>query len=338
MYISFFILYIFHITYNMNPSIHGKFGPTTPNMISQMHHNMHNNFQQSFAPNREMIETTDYVNKRQVIHNNLNDKLLTERVVEYRILINSIDRDVKMFPSPFDMKVSFGNNNVYPNITRKFKNIKYVTLNSIMTPRTIAIDTSKTIPETPLPVVPPPPPPVPPLPAPIDYRNLYPTSSIYAQPPLVPALPTNDVMNNLENRPFLIVRAKELDSDNVLGTSPLYDSDTFILIADQKIGDMYRWKPQRTTTVYPNSLLTNLNQLTLSLLDESGKKLNIVDQVGNNIIGKNINIYVPYDFNGYVAKYSDENKYVDYTNRMTQVIYDFTFGVIENELNTQINF
>ena len=90
-------------------------------------------------------------------------------------------------------------------------------------------------------------------------------------------------------------------------------------------------------------MLGNLNNLSLSLTDERGKKLTIYDHCGKNIIGcpiKNCcsDDYDREDYNAYVERYKCKNEMVEYTNTVTQAIYEFTFGVIENELNTLTNF
>lgn len=290
------------------------------NKISNMsQQQLYSNFQNAYTPNRPIINTPDFSNPNQTLHNNLGERLFNEKVVEYRALINSSDRDIIKFPSPFKMQVAFGNSNIEPNIDEYLTNIKYVTLNNVFVPRTIAIDTSQiNLTSTP------------------PIYDIYPTSShITGTPPsaVEPSWP----LNNLSLRPYLMLKIKELDDKHMMGTNPLYKRDTFMIVPDQKIGDMYIFKPKRSTIVYQNSLLKNLGLMTLNLLDEKGNDINILDHNGNKIIGQNISSTVPYDFNSYVSNFSD-NKYVDYTNDVTKVIYDFTFGIIENELNTLTSY
>lgn len=310
--------------------MYGNFIPTTPNTKNQFNTNMNinANLQQSFTPNRPLIDAQDFINKRQVLHNNLNDKLLAERIVEYRIQISSADRDIKCFPNMFDMKASFGNANYYPNINRAFKNIKFVTLNSIMLPRTIAIDTSHVGDEEHTKHCP-------------DYLNIYPTSSQIKCTP--PPLHPSTHLHNLEFHPFLILKIKELKTDHNMSSNSFLDGDGFMLVPDHKLADMCLWKPLRTTIVYHNSLLTNISQLSFLLTDQNGKKLTLFDECGKNIIGhplKNCcsNDYDCEDYNAYVERYKCDIPMVEYTNSVTQVIYDLTFGVVENELTTMTNF
>jgi hypothetical protein len=291
-------------------------GPVTPHMQTQMNTNMYNNFQRAFTPNVPIIDAPDYVNRKQVLHDNLGEKLFSERVVEYRAIIHSGDRDRLKFPSPFRMQVSFGNANVQPNIDENMTNVKYVTLNNIWVPRTVAVDTSK-----------------------IDIPNkIYDISPVNSYITGTVSSPENIYpWENMGLRPYLLLKVKELDDKHLMGTSPCFQRDSFMLVPDQRVGDMYIFKPKRSTIVYPNSLLKNLSMFTLDLLDEKGRNIHIVDQNGKKIIGQNISNNVPYDLNKYVELYG-ENRLVEYTDESMQVIYDFTFGIIENELNTMTTY
>ena len=292
---------------------------TTPYIQRQMQTSMYNNINQAFSVNTPLISAPDFENKRQTLHDNLGDKLFGERVVEYRALISSSDRDIKKYPSPFKMQVSFGNTNSTPNIDEYLTNVKYVTLNNVFVPRTVAIDTTQIN----LTAIPP-------------VYTIYPTSSHLTGTPPTASDPSW-LLDNLGFRPFLMLKIKELDDKHMMGTNPLFQRDSFMIVPDQKIGDMMIYKPKRSTIIYPNSLLKNLSMLTLNLLDENGSDINIVDQSGNKIIGKNISSSVTMDLNAYFDKYKDD-RYVAYTNDVTRVIYDFTFGVIENELNTNTTY
>lgn len=288
--------------------------PMTPYMHNQMQTSIYNDFQKTFTPNTPLIDASDYTNRKQVLHNNLGEKLFNERVVEYRAIIHSGDRDRTKFPSPFKMQVSFGSANVSPNLDEYMTNIKYVTLNNIWVPRTVAVDTSK-------------------IDLPNKKYDIYPVNSYVSGLPLT----MDNPWDNLGLKPFLLLKVKELDDKHLMGTSPCYQRDSFMLVPDQRVGDMYIFKPKRTTIVYPNSLLKNLSMLTLHLMDEKGRDLNIVDQTGKKIIGQNLNDTIQYDLNKYVELYG-ENKFVCHTDESMQVIYDFTFGVIENELNTMTTY
>jgi len=301
-----------------------NYKPTTPHDQQQAQTNMYNNFQQAFTPNETVVHPTDFRNRGQVMHNNLGDKLLNERILERHVVINSSDRDRNVNPdkdSPFKIKVSFGNCNTKPMIDENLTNIKYVTLNSVIVPKTIAIDTSQ-------------------IDIPGNVLDILPTSSSITGFPPTNAPPASPY-HNLETRPHLILKVDELNSKDSMGSSALYQNDKFILTLEQRTGDAFIYKPKysRSTVVYQNSLLKNLSKFTLTLLDNKGKEFNILDHTGKDIIKNKINPpSVPYNYNEYVEKYKDENQNVEHTDCITQVIYDFTFGIIDNELNTLTNY
>ncbi len=302
----------------MNQNRNNNLGkPVTPYNQNQFNTGIYNNFNDSYAQNAPLIHAPDYVNRKQLLHNNINEKVFSERVVEYRAIMHSKDRDKSKFPSPFKMQVSFGNTNVEPNIDEYMTNVKYVTLNNIWVPKTIAIDTSI-------------------IDIPNKKYDIYPLDSIMNGGPLFPSDPSHNKFN-LSIRPFLILKIKELDDNHLKGTSPIFQRDSFMLVPDQRVGDMCIYKPKRSTIVYPSSSLKNLSIFTLHLLDENGRDLNVVDQTGKKIIGQPITSTVPYDYNKYVEIYN-ETESVRYTDETTQIIYDFTFGVIENELNTMTTY
>jgi hypothetical protein len=294
----------------------GQFGytPVTPNIKNQMNTNVYNNFQKAFTPNTPLIDAPDYSNRKQVIHDNLGDKLLSERVVEYRAIMHSKDRDRKKFPSPFNMRVSFGNTNTEPHITEAMTNVKYVTLNNVWVPRTVAIDTSKICAKNKL-------------------FDICPLAHHHNDDP-----ESDAHLYSLGLKPYLLLRVRELDDKHLMGTSPIFERDTFMIVPDQKVGDTYIFKPKRSTIVYPNSLLKNLSMFTLQLLDDEGNELYVCDQNGKKIVNQYIHNDVECDYNEYVDKHCCNNKHVKHTDHSMQVIYDFTFGVIENELNTLTNY
>lgn len=296
---------------------HFNYGPTTPHMQNHMNTGMYNNFNKAFSQNVPIIDNIDYTNKKNLLHNNLNEKIFNERVVEYKALISSKDRDLNKFPSPFHMQVSFGNANVCPNIEEYMTNVKYVSLNSIIVPKTFAIDTSKiSIPDT---------------------TDILPLNSIYSGGKFCDDTNPEHMFYNIGLKPFLMVKIKELDDSHLMGTSPLFQRNTFMLTPDQRIGDYIIYKPKRSSIIYPNSQLKNISMFTLTLLDDNGEEICLVNENGNRITNQNIKNGINLNYNQYVDKYSN-NKYVKHTYNTMQIVYDITFGVIENELNTMTTY
>lgn len=303
-----------------------NYSPTTPHIQNQMNTGIYNNFNTAFSHNTPLIDANNYSNKKQLLHNNMGEKIFNERVTEYKIIMSSLDRDRKKFPSPFYMQVSFGNANVYPNIEESMTNVKYVTLNSIIVPKTFAIDTTKINTST-------------------NIYDILPLQSIFGDKPNCDSSNPEHLFYNIGIKPFLLVKIKELDDSHLMGTSPMYQRNTFMMTPDQRVGDSIIYKPKRSSIIYPNSQLKNLSMFTLTILDEYGKEIYLVNENGNKIINQNIisnnnvnvNVNINLNYNQYVEKYED-NKYVKHTDNTMNIIYDFTFGVIENELNTLTSY
>jgi hypothetical protein len=269
------------------------------------------NFNQAYTPGMTQINKPDFTNKGEVIHNNLGDRLFSESIVEYKIHIDSHDRKISSFPSPFKFKILFGDTFEQFTIARKFQNVKYVTLDSIILPRTISLDLTK-----------------------VAEPNIYPAHSEFITPRADQSI---NVLSTLSKRKYLIVKIDEFESVRNLGTSIFIDKNTFILSHDCCMGmDSSLWKPIHSTVIFQNSLLRNINGLTITIFDEYGNELKLSDTLGNPIIGRNI-IGLDKDYNKFVSENIDTES-VKYTDNITQTEFNFTFGVVENELNTNTSY
>jgi hypothetical protein len=128
----------------------------------------------NFKQNVPLVNIPNFKYLENTLDPNLNASLLSENLVQYRISIDSSDRDIKTYPDPFNYKVYFGpitnsggllpiynvlfndekenelyNNNKflisndyyneYPNynpyILREFKNVKSIRLDNVIMPR-----------------------------------------------------------------------------------------------------------------------------------------------------------------------------------------------------------
>lgn len=317
---------------------YGKYGcpaPMSHQMMMQQNMGM-SNIRQSFATQNTLIDRQDFTNKGNVIHNNLGEKIFCETVNEYKLHINSADRDTDKYPSPFNMKLELGSSLKAPYITRKFENVKYVNLDTLVLPRSIEIDTSrgnfnetggsgyasaKYLYQ-----------------AGTKYKPIY-RNNLGAKLSTRDALNPDDEINILDKRRFLIVKIQELTTNKTLGTSTLFDRDTFVIVPDYDSGyDNWVWKPLHNSRVtYPNSQLHSISELTFQLLDENGKELTLYDASGNNILTTATANLNNKTYNQYVNDNISE-KSVAYTNGVTQVWYNMTFGVSENEMNTLVNY
>lgn len=118
-----------------------------------------NSFNSAFAEPHPIIERMDYSNKNNILHNNVADSVFAEDIIEYRVNIDSLDRDICKYPNPFDFAVSFDESSggtirtesikngkciaiteqikgaCLPIINKRFRNIKYIKLESIVLPQ-----------------------------------------------------------------------------------------------------------------------------------------------------------------------------------------------------------
>lgn len=100
------------------------------------------NYDQAFAPQQNIIDRPDFINNGNVIHNNLGQILLSEHIGEYKLKINSIDRNTSKYPSIFKQQVIFDDS---CGFLRSFKNVKYISIDTVILPRSFAIDINKIV-------------------------------------------------------------------------------------------------------------------------------------------------------------------------------------------------
>ena len=143
----------------------GRFNPLSTNTQYNMIKNPSmTDFKMAYEPNNPIIERIDYTNKNLLLHNNVGDSVLDETVVEYRVILDSVDRDIRYYPDPFSFVVKFnpiaGSNIKYeeyidhrdkskgtkfveskfegapsPVINKEFRNVKYVKLENVILPQ-----------------------------------------------------------------------------------------------------------------------------------------------------------------------------------------------------------
>lgn len=256
----------------------------------------------SYKQNNELIGKTDFKNYGHIIHNNIADNIFLERITEYQINIDSNDRKILVYPSPFKFVVSFGgsggqvinnkhgkNNDDYfegtpgPIIDRKFKNVKYVKLDYIMLPRFCKLS---------------------------HHNDKYEIENLEG--------------NNFSNYGYLILKINELSSGRILGTNTLISDDSFIIYPDKIMGpDFMMWSTSNGSRIFNNSSLGNIDKLTISILTPTGQQLYFYDSMGNSIqfdkIYKNCSSTSPIF-----------NKLKCYASIL--------IGVVENEINTNTKY
>ncbi|ARF09255.1 hypothetical protein Catovirus_2_204 [Catovirus CTV1] len=273
------------------------------------------NFDKSYSKSKQLIDKTDFSNKGNLVHNNVADNMLLERVTEYQINIDSNDRKISVYPNPFKFTVIFGGigpqqlnsrngnkkyddeDNSYfegspaPVIDRKFKNVKYVKIDFIMLPKTVML---------------------------FEQNNKY-------------DFEHSDRCTHLTSYGYLILKINELSSGRILGTNTLLTDNSFVLYPDKSMGpDYVMWVTSNGSRIYNNSNLGNLDKLTFSILTPSGKQLHFIDSKQ-----KEIDFSVLYK----QSKRGEENsiclkKVLEKLKCYISVIV----GVVENEINTNTKY
>jgi len=99
----------------------------------------HNNYNIAYSQNENILPRQTFINSGNLIHNNVDDKLLKEQVLIYNIVADSVDRDYRKYPNPFEYKVSFNAissaDNSNAKIPNKLINVKFIKLSSAILPR-----------------------------------------------------------------------------------------------------------------------------------------------------------------------------------------------------------
>lgn len=113
-----------------------KFSGMSTNYMNQKS-NGGNKFGDAYRPNQSVINPMNYTNRDELLHNNVGPMVLNEHITEYKLKIDSLDRDVDAFPNPFDFRVRFDDraDTGGPHILKRFRNIKYVKLVSVVLPQ-----------------------------------------------------------------------------------------------------------------------------------------------------------------------------------------------------------
>lgn len=292
----------------MNGNYMGQFNPNTYNENNQRYFTKFNN---AYKANEPMIEPIDYNNKDELYHNNVADIVLDEHIIEYKIIIDSKDRDIKIYPNPFDFKVKFNpnsdsilrtekiqngkkvlirekmNGDPTPHIIKEFKNVKYIKLETIVLP---------------------------------THKNI-----IFDEETEEYEFDNNELI--VTDR-FTALHIKELDIHRVYSTATTRADrppEPYALIfADKHLGKNHFFgTPYYGSIIYKNSDLENITSLTIKLYDSCGNPLNISEL--------------------YTAQEVDEMDIPETDirhplNIKHQVHMSFIFGVVESQINTETKF
>lgn len=307
----------------------GRFNPLTTNAQYNMNATSMSNFKNAFDQHNPIIEKIDYVNKNLLLHNNIGDNVLDEHVVEYRITIDSLDRDIRYYPDPFSLTVKFNpisasniqheeyidykNKSIgtkivesrfegapAPSINKEFKNVKYVKLENVILPQF-----SKTKQKS-------------------DGTFEFDSSSH-----LVTDRNVNLVIKELDcERTYTTSNGVTRTDENGKCYTP--PTPFAIIIPDKLLGlNFYAGTPYYGSKIYKNSLLGNITQLTIQFYDCWGMPLKY-----NNIFSYDDLQQYEFD-NGEQLPITDlRHPY----NKRIQTQLSLIIGVVESQVNTNTKF
>jgi hypothetical protein len=274
----------------------------------------------------------------------ISNNVLLEDMFEYKLQIDGNDRDTSLYRQPFQFRVELSEaTNRRPSIGKSFKNVRAIRLDRITLPKSIAVNTQL-----------------------INITNqIYPMGACanFAEaPPCCPSssggtssetvtasLAITDCLQLLTNQPYLIVKVDEIATPTILGTNINLDNNCMRFMYDQDSGnDSATWIPYDNEGMikYKHSQLRNFKSLTISILYPNGTPVTLVDQNNNPIVGINNTIYtdvvngalIKYDYVAYTNAFKDLNNATDYTWNTMKLTFGCTLFVIENEMDTNINY
>ena len=306
----------------MNPNNFNRFNNMTPNMLNRIRMS---NFNRSYIPQPQMIQQTDFTNNGALGHNNIKKKVLDEHIVEYKIHIDSMDRDIGAYKDPFHYVVQFNPSSTRvvkeyakdgsyvektykgpakPHILRKFNNKKYIKIDNVCLPRYKIIKKK-------------------------SGEDVYETFDT-----------TTDDSNIYDDR-FIELKIEELKDSNTLATNS-HAQDSFGLIFPDKLvsKDFYLGAPFFMSRTYNNSQLGNISRLTIDFYDSYGEPLKIT-AVDENGLNPNSDPYVDVIT---TSPDADTTVSVDQTdlrhplNKKTQNYISLRIGVIECQQNLDTKF
>lgn len=276
-------------------------------------------YDRAFRPGQEVIPPMDFANQRNMIHNNVAPNVLNEQVVEYTMVIDSSDRDIKFYPDPFNYKVllnplAFQSSHkkmidpntkkemtdemtkpVRPFITADVTNVKYIRFNTAVLPRS---------------------------------RNLNLESLTSGDPDVFDA----KCGIKLDNDRFTILEIPELRGPMKFATSQ-HVSESYALLYNENImnPNFYLATGETAGKYYP-MFLKKLNHLTIQFKDSFGKPLKV------DFLDKKIDTPATCICNnfGYTSAQKEKCscKYVQHPlNPLLQNHITLTIGIMEDHVN-----
>lgn len=198
-----------------------------------------NNYEQAFAQHNPITSRPSFINNGKLLHNNVAENILTEQIKEYRINIDSADRNITTYPNQFNFQVSFGGvGTPSPVIPRVFKNVKYIKLDEVRLPKAFHIEDSG------------------------GGNWIVSTGTDY----------------QFINERYLIIKIAELGNSNIYATNNVFADGSFILIYDKVLNTYFTiYLTSNNIYTYSDSQLFNLSCMTIQLMNINGTIYQIND-------------------------------------------------------------
>lgn len=273
----------------------------------------YNDYKQSFTPNRPLIEQYIAQNNGELLHNNLpNGSLLGEGIVEYKINIDSSDRNIDVYPNPFNYTVTFGslngqtresmewidsknkslgkkkvkyNGTPGPYISREFRNIKFMNIDHLILPKysTVMLD-------------------------PTDNIFKFEQSSLLTQ------------------YKYLILKIKEfVPTSQMYATNSILESGIMVF-PHGNLNDFFYYGNAHFHKTFNLFQLGNLTKFSVEYYTDTGIpiKYRVLDSNGNEISPD--------------TDMANRDKFNNIYNPLIQNFFTLSIGVIENYMNTMVKY
>lgn len=282
------------------------------------------NFNNAFKNQATLIPPRDTKNYGNTIINNLNENIVNEIITEYTIHIDSCDRDLNVYPNPYQFAVSIGgagsstitqtNNNSInsinsnkngvlfssvsykgapgPRIDTQFRNVKYIKLKYISLPRIISYSSVIK-----------------------DGVKIYTAFTQFV----------DKGATILSNYRYLIMRIREIANDNFYSTNADIKNNCFILYRDSNYGDAVNdlWIATQPIKIFYDDDLKNLSKMTIEIFLPPNPEQQPVTS-GTQPIEPQTNAGISYDIQ------KDYNKNYGYPVSQDTNLIPFTLLTVNN--------
>jgi hypothetical protein len=317
------------------------------------------NLQQNFKETKPILMNQDMTYKHNTLYDNMNANLLSETITEYRLNIDSFDRNIEQFPDPFKYVVTFApvmnstnpliddyvldpqETLIYssdpsllvsyndklkryynPFITREFKNVKFIRIDNLVMPRfhTLVInDEWRHCPRCKTNFIK------------DDFERL--SDVVLSSQRYNPDIETCGVL--FTDR-FIMLKIEELNDGRNLATNTT-NSQAFTIFPDRYQGIMYwRGNPYYAMRTWYDSALGNINRLSFEFYNSWGVPITLnttsIDYETKFIKSTPL---LSSSYNMSMIK-NDENTILFFIKRMTEIIKCVV--ILNFNLDNKINF